>query len=208
MSRWSARKNFRAQKSDYFRTLAKEGVPSQRRVILTRSPACFGANFISPAGHDHLHGMLAPKSESPPLSQDLKRLHAHQLEISDSSRASTLERICLNQFFNLLLLLAGDLPLKRSLNLQSKDLPLSRRDFHHPCMTSRHAGRRAHSLAPEKELYYPAPSHQKKKSIKGARTSSCNGATTPRRWRESPAPNSSAPRPPTRSSPGRTAPPS
>ena len=87
----------------------------------------------------------------------------HQLDISDSSRASTLERICLNQFFNLLLLLAGDLPLKRSLNLQSKDLPLSRRDFHHPCMTSRHAGRRAlscprkrtllpSSLAPEKEI--------------------------------------------------------
>ena len=76
LSRWSARKNFRAQKSDYFRTLAKEGVPSQRRVILTRSPACFGANFISPAGHGHLHGMLAPMSESPPLSQDLKRLHA------------------------------------------------------------------------------------------------------------------------------------
>ena len=58
----------------------------------------------------------------------------HQLEISDSSRASTLERICLNQFFNLLLLLAGDLPLKRSLkgiyDLQSKDLPMLRRDFH------------------------------------------------------------------------------
>ena len=58
----------------------------------------------------------------------------HQLEISDSSRASTPEKICLHQFFNLLLLLAGDLPLKRSLkgiyDLQSKDLPMLRRDFH------------------------------------------------------------------------------
>ena len=35
----------------------------------------------------------------------------HQLDISDSSRASTPEKICLHQFFNLLLLLAGDLPL-------------------------------------------------------------------------------------------------
>ena len=55
-------------------------------------------------------------------------------EISDSSRASTPEKICLHQFFNLLLLLAGDLPLKRSLkgiyDLQSKDLPMLRRDFH------------------------------------------------------------------------------
>ena len=45
-------------------------------------------------------------------------------------------KICLHQFFNesLLLLLAGDLPLKRSLkgiyDLQSKDLPMLRRDFH------------------------------------------------------------------------------
>ena len=58
----------------------------------------------------------------------------HQLEISDSSRASTPEKICLHQFFNLLLLLAGDLPLKRSLkgiyDLQSKDLPMLRRDVH------------------------------------------------------------------------------
>ena len=58
----------------------------------------------------------------------------HQLEISDSSRASTPEKICLHQFFNLLQLLAGDLPLKRSLkgiyDLQSKDLPMLRRDFH------------------------------------------------------------------------------
>ena len=55
-------------------------------------------------------------------------------EISDSSRASTPEKICLHQFFNLLLLLAGDLPLMRSLkgicDLQSKDLPMLRRDFH------------------------------------------------------------------------------
>ena len=55
-------------------------------------------------------------------------------EISDSSRASTPEKICLHQFFNLLLLLAGDLPLKRSLkgiyDLQSKDLPMLRRDVH------------------------------------------------------------------------------
>ena len=55
-------------------------------------------------------------------------------EISDSSRASTPEKICLHQFFNLLQLLAGDLPLKRSLkgiyDLQSKDLPMLRRDFH------------------------------------------------------------------------------
>ena len=58
----------------------------------------------------------------------------HQLEISDSSRASTPEKICLHQFFNLLQLLAGDLPLKRSLkgiyDLQSKDLPMLRRDVH------------------------------------------------------------------------------
>ena len=57
-----------------------------------------------------------------------------KLEISDSSRASTPEKICLHQFFNLLQLLAGDLPLKRSLkgiyDLQSKDLPMLRRDVH------------------------------------------------------------------------------
>ena len=55
-------------------------------------------------------------------------------EISDSSRASTPEKICLHQFFNLLLLLAGDLPLMRSLkgicDLQSKDLPMLGRDVH------------------------------------------------------------------------------
>ena len=64
-------------------------------------------------------------------------------EISDSSRASTPEKICLHQFFNLLQLLAGDLPLKRSLkgiyDLQSKDLPMLRKDFHVcPLLVERH----------------------------------------------------------------------
>ena len=36
-------------------------------------------------------------------------------EVRISSRASTPEKICLHQFFNLLLLLAGDLPLMRYL---------------------------------------------------------------------------------------------
>jgi len=73
-------------------------------------------------------------STSVARSQAIPIARTNSTSVSDSSRASTLERICLNQFFSLLLLLAGDLPLKRSLkgiyDLQSKDLPMLRRDFH------------------------------------------------------------------------------
>ena len=99
-----------------------------------RISTLFSRHFAISSRPTRSLGAFGAKSESPPLSQKISSDCTHQLEISDSSRASTPEKICLHQFFNLLLLLAGDLPLKRSLkgiyDLQSKDLPMLRRDVH------------------------------------------------------------------------------
>ena len=60
-------------------------------------------------------GAFGAKSESPPLSQDHKRLHAPTRHLKLLSSIYTGEDLPEPVLFNLLLLLAGDLPLKRSL---------------------------------------------------------------------------------------------
>ena len=98
-----------------------------------RISTLFSRHFAISSRPTRSLGAFGAKSESPPLSQDLKRLHAPTRDLRLLSSISP-EKICLHQFFNLLLLLAGDLPLMRSLkgicDLQSKDLPMLRRDFH------------------------------------------------------------------------------